>query len=263
MSNENLGKLFSKLGDINPACTGEVQNNLFEMSNEKSGHISQFGESDIQFIFNYYSGAFSPSHLDEPARFFYKLSSDAFDIFLHAWMSEQPIKKEILAFGHKIIAAGKTAGYSAEKRKAVINAISNRSDPDTLTVINAASKVQFEIHRMQGLLRFSPDINSVYHARCAPDHLILPALAGYLTARFGKTAWTVTDEKRHLCLSRQPPEKAKIALVETCLKDNQQGDEWEELWKHYHKTINNESRKNTGLQRQLMPKRYWKYLPEM
>jgi probable DNA metabolism protein len=40
-------------------------------------------------------------------------------------------------------------------------------------------------------------------------------------------------------------------------------DEWEELWRHYHRTINNESRKNLHLQRKLMPKRYWKYLPEM
>ena len=40
-------------------------------------------------------------------------------------------------------------------------------------------------------------------------------------------------------------------------------DEWEDLWRLYHKTINNESRNNPDLQKQFMPKRYWKYLTEM
>jgi probable DNA metabolism protein len=50
--------------------------------------------------------------------------------------------------------------------------------------------------------------------------------------------------------------------LEESAKGSENNDEWEELWKHYHKTINNEDRDNPGLQKQLMPKRYWKYLPE-
>jgi probable DNA metabolism protein len=45
--------------------------------------------------------------------------------------------------------------------------------------------------------------------------------------------------------------------------NNPEGGEWEKLWQHYHKTINNESRNNPNLQRQFMPKRYWKYLTEL
>jgi probable DNA metabolism protein len=268
MNNESLRKLFSELTDNNPVCAEEVQDNLFELTCEKSKLISQYEEDDIQLILKYYSGYLTPSSieeplLEEPARLFHELSADAFDIFIHAWMSELPIKKEIIKFGRSVIAAWKAAGNSEEKRKAVLIAALNRSDPDTLTVLNAAAKVQYEIHRMQGLLRFSPDKDGVYLARCAPDHLIIPALAGYLTARFGETAWAVIDENRLLYLSRKAPEQVKITLLETCSKSMQQSDGWEELWKNYHKTINNESRKNAGLQRQFMPKRYWKYLPEM
>ena len=42
-----------------------------------------------------------------------------------------------------------------------------------------------------------------------------------------------------------------------------QDGEWENLWRNYHSTINNPGRSNPDLQKQFMPKRYWKYLPEM
>lgn len=41
------------------------------------------------------------------------------------------------------------------------------------------------------------------------------------------------------------------------------GGYWEDLWRLYHRSINNESRYNPRLQRQFMPERYHKYLTEM
>lgn len=122
-------------------------------------------------------------------------------------------------------------------------------------------RVQHEIHRMTGLLRFTPDESGVYIAYCAPDYFILPELAEHFTARFGDTPWKIIDEKRGLCLSRQSGEKVKLERTNDCAEKIP--DNWEELWRHYHKTINNESRKNIALQRQFMPERYWKYLPEL
>jgi probable DNA metabolism protein len=128
-----------------------------------------------------------------------------------------------------------------------------------------------EAHRITELLRFTPDADGVFTARCAPDNYVLPALKGYFTARFKDIPWAIIDEKRRMCLRRRTGEKAEI----TEWKENDENtqaknydnkkietDEWEELWKHYHKTINNEDRHNPKLQRQLMPVRYWKYLPE-
>jgi len=134
-------------------------------------------------------------------------------------------------------------------------------------------KFQHEIHRMMGLLRFTPDENGEFTARCGPDYYILPNLAEYFSARFGDTPWSIIDEKRGLILRRVPGEDAKITSIYVnspeCKNENgtdnkpaEKSDEWEDLWKHYHKTINNEDRSNPGLQRQFMPKRYWKYLPE-
>ena len=132
----------------------------------------------------------------------------------------------------------------------------DRSDPDT------EMKIQHEIHRMMGLLRFTPNENGEFIARCGPDYYILPELGVYFTARFGETPWSIIDEKRGLCLRRIPGGEAKIQKYKEAPAHNH-GDEWEELWKHYHKTINNETRDNPKLQRQFMPKRYWKYLPEI
>ena len=132
---------------------------------------------------------------------------------------------------------------------------------EKLTFQDEDYKIQREIHRMMGFLRFSPNEKGVFVARCAPDHYVLPALEDYCSARFGETPWMVIDEKRNLCLSRLPGETAKITVYQEPAAAAGK-DEWEELWQHYHKTINNEDRKNLNLQKQLMPKRYWKYLPE-
>jgi probable DNA metabolism protein len=126
-------------------------------------------------------------------------------------------------------------------------------------------KVQHEIHRMMGFLRFAPDENGVYIARCEPDYPILPCLGPHFKERFGKTPWAIIDEKHRLCvrclsgtleffnIDEKTPESSKYPS----------NGKWEDLWRLYHKTINNESRNNPGLQRQFMPKRYWKYLTEI
>ena len=122
-----------------------------------------------------------------------------------------------------------------------------------------------EAHRIMELLRFTPNADGVLTARCAPDNYVLPALKGYFMARFIEMPWAIIDEKRGLCLLRKQGEKPQIIEWKET-EENARGktgtDEWEELWKHYHKTINNEDRHNPKLQKQFMPKRYWKYMPE-
>ncbi|MCL2211001.1 MAG: TIGR03915 family putative DNA repair protein [Treponema sp.] len=135
-------------------------------------------------------------------------------------------------------------------------------------------KVYREIDRMKGLLRFTPNKHGELIARCATDNYILPALISHFTARFGdEISWSIIDEKRALCLRKQIGKNAEIipfspSILNAVLNEEtgvspEENDEWEELWKHYHRTINNEDRNNPKCQKQFMPKRYWKYLPEM
>ena len=211
----------------------------------------------------------------------FELSVDAFYAVMHARMSEFPLKSEISRYIEKVCKAGSgiANGKTVEARAAAARAAGDRGDPDVLAVQRAAYKVQHEIHRMEGLLRFSPGPDGIYTARCEPDHFILPAMAEHFTLRFGDTPWAIIDEKRGLRLFRQAggevqlmPASPSAALLPegnsgpdgTCRKSTAatKGDPWEELWRLYHRSINNESRKNPGLQRQFLPERYQKYLVE-
>jgi len=191
---------------------------------------------------------------------------DVFFAVVFARMSELPIQRALSRFIEKVRAAGDKAAYAA----------SDRGDPDVLSVLEAARKVQVEIHRITGFLRFSPDSQGVYIARCEPDYFILPALAEHFTLRFGETAWAIIDEKRRLCLSRQKGGEARIMPVSAdslnppdlnnpadAAAKNRDGDCWEDLWRLYHRSVSNESRKNVKLQRQFIPKRYHKHLNEL
>ena len=214
----------------------------------------------------------------------YELSIDAYYTALYAAMSELPIKKEIRSYLEKV-------GNCPDRKTAAVKA-ADRGDPDTLTVLKAAYKVQHEIHRLNGLLRFRAEPNCAYTARCSPDHFVLPALAGHFTLRFGETSWAIIDEKRSLCLYRLKGGKAQLVTADKTPQDflcpaassegkpvparekqaetegedtlkEPNGESWEDLWRLYHRSVNNEARKNPKLQLQFMPERYHKYLTEM
>jgi len=226
---------------------------------------------------------------------FFELSRDAFGAIVYAWMSELPVTGQIIRFGRKILAsqntgiktvnwdrrgklepqpsppAGEGSLLETTQRKAAQIAATDRCDFDVQTVREAEQKVWHEIHRLMGLLRFCPDEKGVYTAQCEPDHFILPALGPHFMERFGETPWAIIDNKRRLslgCETGQPGASGRTLVFSAAAKNpvsfgKGQGGEWENLWKHYHKTINNESRNNPDLQKRFMPTRYWKYLSEL
>jgi probable DNA metabolism protein len=195
----------------------------------------------------------------------FELSVEAYYAALYAQMSCKPIKKEIAAFVEKV--------QRAKNRDEANLAATDRGDGNVLAVLNEAGKVAHEICRLTGLLRFSPESGGVYTARCAPDNFILPALAEHFTLRVGETPWAIIDEKRGLCLRKTNGSEAILISLSSYLSGTAEHfekcsektgkDSWEDLWRLYHKSINNESRKNLRLQRQLMPERYQKYLTEL
>ena len=256
MSYNNQPSLFDEVGK---------EEKLFSIvTNESSA-------ADVIAITGYY-GITGFSFLPFDVRLLFDLSVNAFYTVVYARMSELPLTRQIISFGQKVLVSAEKAAASQKpsarceteiaQRRAAEQAAVDRGDPDTLAVLEAAHKVWCEIHRLQGLLRFCPDENGVYVARCEPDHFVLPALGPHFRERFGQTPWVIVDEKRRLrlnCIGGGPPE---LCGAEESPSAKPQG-EWENLWRLYHKTINNESRNNRSLQRGFMPKRYWKYLTEM
>ena len=264
--NIGLNAFFSLLNNedvthnIEPPIVGEL------FSNTPVSHSCCFNQQDIEFILGLYaSEKIDFSQLPDTAQRLYELSANAFDAIVHVWMSELPFEQEILRFGRKILAAKDR--FNADR------VACNRSDAETRLILETAYKVWHEIDRLRGLLRFSPVQMGIYIAHCEPDYFVLPALAEHFNLRFGKTPWAIIDDKRNLFLhgsSNGTPEIKDLDFLgkgknTRTIEFNDAGtrDPWEHLWLDYHNTINNESRKNLDLQCQLMPKRYWKNLPEM
>jgi uracil-DNA glycosylase len=267
--------------DCSEACN-ENQGELFGELDNTNEHFSNINETDIAIVMGMHAETGIDFTVLKPELLgFFEISRDAFGAVVYAWMSELPVTGQIIRFGRKIIAAANTVTgnnrpvqrekIETMQRKAAKIAATDRGDFDVQTVREAAYKVWHEIHRIMGLLRFCPDEKGVYTAQCEPEHFVLPALGPHFMARFGETPWAIIDHRRRFSLSCEPgqPGASGKALIFSTNTENQftfkkgQGGEWENLWKHYHKTINNESRNNPDLQKRFMPTRYWKYLSEL
>jgi len=248
------------------AAGGNQQGDLFGDSQQTENRFLEPDKADIAIMAALHaSDGMDMSVLPPGARRLFELSANAFEAIVHAWMSERPIAAETIRYGQKILAAASAAGGDENtQRRAAGTAVTDRGDADARAVLEAAYKVWHEIHRLMGLLRFSPNEDGVYVARCEPDYLVLPALGPHFKERFGKTPWAIIDEKRSLGMSCSGASLEFFSIDKNFTpSESQSGNEWENMWKQYHKTINNESRNNPELQKRFMPKRYWKYLTEL
>jgi hypothetical protein len=193
-----------------------------------------------------------------------EISPDACDDAIHALLGEQPLEAAVRRFAVTVIGAAETAGPETENgRRAAEKARTDRLDPDAEKIQAAAYKTLREFDRMRGLLRFKPEREGRYTARCAPDHFVLPLLADHFTKRFGLVPWEVIDEKRGLVLRGGGNGGTEI-VPETGRRETPADgpDTWETLWRTFHRAINNEDRSNPALQKQFIPGRYRKYLTE-
>jgi probable DNA metabolism protein len=220
--------------------------------------------------------------LEGAAGILFQVSIDAYDALVHVWMSEFPIEAQALRYALRVLGAAKRAAlaayqpalaakyaapagalwYTAENaRIAAAKTALDRGDGDCRAVLAVVHKVGHEINRLMGFLRFSPDAQGRYIARCAPDHCVLPALGPHFTRRFGEAPWVIIDERRGLALVREQAGEPGLFALDS--QGQAPGDDpWEGLWRSYHRTVNIESRKNPRLQRQFVPLRYRQYLTE-
>jgi hypothetical protein len=261
IGNDSQGELF-----------GGLENNIEYFSNINETDIAIAAGMHMKTGIDF--SVLRPEILD-----LFELSRDAFGAIVYAWMSELPVTEQIVRFGKKILASQNTVSnenkphgkLETDQRKAAQIAATDRGDFDVQAVREAAYKAWHEVHRLMGLLRFCPDEKGVYTAQCEPDHFVLPALGPHFMDRFGETPWAIIDNKRRLslCCEAGRTGASGKTLVLSAGAENApsygkgQGGEWENLWKHYHKIINNESRNNPDLQKRFMPTRYWKYLTEL
>lgn len=140
-----------------------------------------------------------------------------------------------------------------------------------LEVRKAAHLTGKETHRMKALVRFKLTKDNLYYAIVEPDCDVLPLIEKHFKNRYADQRWLIYDSKRKygiyydlettstVQLQFNAQSSSSNYLAEIC-DDNEEF--FQNLWRQYFSSTNIESRKNTKLHLQHMPKRYWKYLTE-
>jgi probable DNA metabolism protein len=142
-----------------------------------------------------------------------------------------------------------------------INNYLNHDIVDKLTKITR--KVNREKHLILGLLRFKKLQGNIFYAPFEPDYNIITLIAPHFARRMADQYWIIHDKKRLIAVVFNKEEWVLTDMDKPPdQKYHQEESYYQELWQGFFKSIAIENRKNSRLQRQYMPKRYWKYLVE-
>lgn len=140
-----------------------------------------------------------------------------------------------------------------------------------LEVQRAAHLTGKESHRMKAFVRFKLTKDNLYYAIVEPDCDVLPLIEKHFKNRYADQRWLIYDAKRKygvyydlentstVQLQFNAQSTSSKFLAEICDDDE---EFFQNLWRQYFSSVNIESRKNTKLHLQHMPKRYWKNLTE-
>jgi probable DNA metabolism protein len=176
----------------------------------------------------------------------------AYDHIIYAFLSEHPAREIILYF---YIQKGLDVGDSIDAKL---------TDEWVLKTHSLTRKVEREVHRFKGFVRFSELADGSYYSIIEPDYHILPLLAPHFAQRLADQSWIIHDLKRHKAAiyNKKSVCVTKISLSEELLFADGD-DEHKRLWQLYYKTIGIKERENPKLQQQFIPKKYQKHLVEL
>jgi probable DNA metabolism protein len=189
-----------------------------------------------------------------------KVSANSIQMLYHVYLSEVPAS-EMLVY--------KYIRKTFDTRHNIENDV---SDPCVLDMLKIAQKVSRESHRIAMFVRFQKTADDIYYASFDPKYNVLPLTVRHFKHRFADQKWIVYDTKRKYgfyydlkIVSEVQIENSRIDSATGKIdKEIMAEDEkiFQELWKNYYKTITIKERLNPKLHIKLLPKRFWKYLPE-
>ncbi|HEY8443615.1 MAG TPA: TIGR03915 family putative DNA repair protein [Clostridia bacterium] len=141
-------------------------------------------------------------------------------------------------------------------------ALNMLNHPDVIAFNNLVYAVNHEIHRMRGFVRFRQTDFGVYYAPISPDHDILDALAEHFTQRYKGMPFCIHDVGREKMLAYDGVicKIVPASQVQITLSEEEQA--LQAAWQDYFDSVNIRERQNLRLQRQFLPKRYRKFMPE-
>lgn len=125
---------------------------------------------------------------------------------------------------------------------------------------------------LKGLLRFEELTDGLLWASCEPAANVTPLLVPHFKARLKNYRWVICDVGRGTALYYDGCRVQTVELEQHVLASlrnrgrlpgrTAHSDRYAELWRTFFKSVAITDRKNPELQRQCMPKRFWKWLPE-
>ena len=188
-----------------------------------------------------------------------KLPKKICNMIMCVWLSELEGSDELLMRYMRKVFDSKSA------------VVLNFADPDILEMSKIALKVGREGEHVRQFIRFQKLADGSYFAPIAPKYNALPLAIAHLQDRFADQQWLVYDSKRRYGYYYDLKKVVEVSLendehlIEGKLDEHLiDSDEklFQELWKNYFKSLAIKERINPKLQRQHMPKRFWKYLTE-
>lgn len=130
-----------------------------------------------------------------------------------------------------------------------------------LDVDRLARRVWVEVHRMHAFVRFEEAEDGLYVATVEPEHDVLPFSVQHFIDRYPAQRWLIVDARRRYGLHWDGRELSRVEAAD--LPERTDAEEgYQALWRAYFRSVDIPERKNLALQRQHMPRRYWRHLTE-
>ena len=137
-------------------------------------------------------------------------------------------------------------------------------DEDVIAFRHMEHEVRRDLHKMHAFVRFRRVLNEDgehFIAWYEPAHHVLRLAAPFFAERFAVMHWSILTPEA--TVSWDPDVKELKFGPGVPVSEAPAGDDLEEMWRTYYKSIFNPARTNVAAMRSEMPVRYWKNLPEL
>ncbi len=180
--------------------------------------------------------------------------------FMHVFLSGEPGAEDLMLFVLKQLFDNKK------------NIAKDLSVVEVLQFTQLERKVLREVHRLYMFLRFEQAADGTWFAPVSPKYDVLSMTLNHFKARFADQPWLIYDIERKYGYYYNTKTVEEVTIDNPAFDkesgslppDAQSRDEqqWQDLWRTYFRHTAITERTNPRLQRQFMPKRFWKHLTE-
>lgn len=187
-----------------------------------------------------------------------KMSQTAFFIIRRAACASHPGKAQAI---YRTIVGGFHMG------SAVMDCL---AEPSVQLVTKLSKQVGRETEKLYGFVRFRTLTPQLLYAEISPKHRQLELLSTHFADRFSIENWIICDVVRNMaCIHPKHGQCAFVSyekkedILPEAVTEVNESDVYGRLWIELFEVMTIEQRKNPKQQMTMMPKRFWKHLPEM